>query len=147
MIERPGLLSGFFTSYSFLGVLETVDDDVLAALREAGEVTVRLERALLKLATDDDAYAPHRAGAVRLLGKLARSESECRALQSDLIRFLASETPWQMQRAALYPGARAQTDQLAEWRVQLIGAKSYEQRAPLDDLIYQLGCVMSGQET
>ena len=150
VIERPGLLSGFFTSYSFLGVLESVDDDVLAALREAGEVTVRMKRALLKLATDDDAYAPHRAGAVRLLGKLARPEAEHRALQGDLNRFLTPDTPWQVQRAALaalYPTARAQATQLAAWRTQRDGAGSYEQSAPLDDLIYQLGCVMSGQET
>ncbi len=150
VIERPGLLSGFFTSYSFLGVLETVDDDVLAPLREAGEVGARLDRALLKLATDDDAYAPHRAGAVRLLGKLARPEAESNTLRGDLSRFLAPDTPWQVQRAALvalYPGAQAQAAQLAEWRVQRSGAGSYEQRAPLDDLIYQLGCVMSGQET
>ena len=138
VIERPGLLSGFFTSYTFLNVLETVDDDVLAALREAGEVTVRLEHALLKLAADEGAYAPHRAGAVRLLGNLARPEAERRALQGDLSRFLTPDTPWQVQRAALaalYPGARAQAAQLAEWRAQLSGAESDEQRAPLDDLI------------
>ncbi|WP_407569709.1 zinc ribbon domain-containing protein [Deinococcus altitudinis] len=145
VIERPDMLAGFFTSYHFLKLLEDTDPDVVPAVRETASAG-RLRRALLALARDEEQFAPYRAGAVRLLGQLSDS-AEGHLLRAELTPFLHSGAPWQMQRAALaalYPDPEAQAAQLAEWKAQKDLARSYEERAPLDDLIFQLQQVMAG---
>lgn len=150
--ERPQLFSGLFSSYTFLGLLDRPDPDVLPAVREA-DADGRLRRAFLALARRDDAFAPHRAGAVRLLGLLAAlegtPETEQLELKAALTPFLHPDMPWQVQRAALaalYPDPQAQAERLAEWKARKEEAQTYAERAPLDDLIYQLEQVMSGSD-
>ncbi|MGY2895495.1 hypothetical protein [Deinococcus sp. UYEF24] len=146
VIERPDLLAGFFTSYHFLKLLEDTDPDVLPAVREAASAG-RLRRDLLALAHDEEQFAPYRAGAVRLLGQLIDSAEGHLLLRGELTPFLHTGAPWQMQRATLavlYPDPEVQAAQLADWKAQKELAQSYEERAPLDDLIFQLQQVMAG---
>jgi hypothetical protein len=146
VIEHPDMLAGFFTSYHFLKLLEDTDQDVLPAVREAASAG-RLRRDLLALARDEEQFAPYRAGAVRLLGQLSDSAEGRRLLRAEPTPFLYTGAPWQMQRAALaalYPDPEAQATQLAEWTAHKDLAQSYEERAPLDDLIFQLQQVMAG---
>ena len=146
VIERPDILAGFFPSYSFLKLLGEADQGVLPAVREAASAG-RLRRDLLALARDEEQFAPYRAGAVRLLGQLSDSAEGHLLLRAALTPFLDSGAPWQIQRAALaalYPDPEAQAVQLADWKAQKDLAQSYEERAPLDDLIFQLQQVMAG---
>lgn len=138
VVERPTLVGTFFSSYSFLRVLEDVDAAILPEFQRHPAAMNRLNRALLSLARTDDAYAPHRAAAVTLLGRLTPPD-EGRGLLGEFLQ--GERVPWQVQRAALavlYPTDRARADLRADLRTRLDAADTYEKRSPLTDLLYQL---------
>jgi len=140
VLERPDLLAGLFTSYDFLKLLDQPDQAVLASVRAVAD-SGRLKRALTGLAFREDGFVAHRAGAVQLLGQLASSEEEQLALSRLLLPFLDLDAPWQLQRAALaalYPTRQKKAAQLAELRGKKAEARTYDEAAPLDALIYQL---------
>jgi hypothetical protein len=152
LIERPELVGEFFGSYTLLNILQHPDDDILPSVREAGPVGERFRQALLSLALNEEAFGPHRAAAVRLLGQLvlgqlvlgqlARRGEERQSLAERLGGFLSTQdTHWEVQRAALavlYPSLHEQQALMTELRAQLLSAQTYEQRSPLEGLIFQL---------
>ncbi|MFB9991613.1 hypothetical protein ACFFLM_06490 [Deinococcus oregonensis] len=139
VLEHPKLLIGF-SSYHFLNVLHEVNNDVLAAV--SAHTTEGFMQALWYLAQDADAYAPHRAASVLLLGQLTRSAEEGSIWRQRLSLFLDDQDlPSEVQRAvlmALYPKAQDRIALAASLRMTLENLTTYAERSGPANLLYQL---------
>ncbi|OLV18928.1 hypothetical protein [Deinococcus marmoris] len=150
IIENPQLTGRFFNSFRFMAVLSSVDEGALAPLTELGASSERLWQALLSLTQTQQVFIPDRAAGLRLLGRLTRSATQRNTLEIHLRPLLDDhETPADLQRgalAALYPSAAAQTAYLAQLEARLTLAQTYDERSPIETVIYSLRAVIAQRQ-